>query len=211
MNTDVWLAYFSVVIIAVVLPGPATMLAAVHSIKYGVPKSLTTISGAASGVILISTLSVLGVGSIAYFSGIAFTIIRVAGALYLIFLGVLLWKKGISLVENYGVDKDSNIFGMYRQGLLVSITSPKTLTVSTAIFPQFIDPAFDLSAQFVVMISTFAILTTLYLLVTVYLANRTIGSLGDNVSYIFGKVIGGTMASIGGVLVVSAGRGIIKE
>lgn len=211
MNIEVWLAYFSVVIIAVVIPGPATMLAAVHGIKYGVPKSLTTISGTASGVILVSTLSVLGVGSIAYFSGLAFTIIKVVGALYLIFLGVLLWKNGISPVGDYGVDKDSNIFGMYRQGLLVAITSPKTLTVSTAIFPQFIDPAFSLGIQFAVLISTFAILTILYLLFTVFLASRTISGLEESTSRFFGKVAGCTVSCTGGVLLISASRTVIHE
>lgn len=206
MNFESWVAYISVVIVAVVMPGPATLLAATHSIRHGAPKSLATIFGILSGVVLVSTLSVLGVGSIAYFSGLAFSAIKVIGALYLILLGILLWKKGFGPVKNIEDEEIYDIAGMYRQGFLVAITSPKTLTVSTAIFPQFVDPSLSLAPQFLVLISTFVILTSFYLIFTVCIANHAFSNLGGNTSRILGRVAGGVMAGAGVALLVSTGR-----
>lgn len=159
MNLDSWFLFSSIALVATITPGPAVLLVATHSISCGRRRTVYTILGNISGLFIMSLLSVLGVGALVLYSATAFTIIKGAGALYLIYLGVRLWRHGFASPpahkEESSTEKTLSGMKMYSQGLMVALSNPKAIAFTTALFPQFIDHGYALVPQFVILVATF--------------------------------------------------------
>ena len=114
----------------------------------------------------MSSLSVAGVSYLILHSDTAFLLIKGAGALYLIYLGIKLWRTEFSLSGESGVARAANVPAVsrrYFQGVLIAMTNPKVIVFTTALFPQFIDPQAALAPQFVVLVITFMTLSAVCL------------------------------------------------
>ncbi|MBM9605055.1 LysE family translocator [Desulfopila inferna] len=170
MDLESWLLFSSIALVATITPGPAVLLVATHSISCGRQRTIYTILGNISGLFIMSLLSVLGVGALVLYSATAFTIIKGAGALYLIYLGIRLWKRGFATPVAYGwkssAAKRASGIKMYSQGLMVALSNPKAIAFTTALFPQFIDHNFALVPQFAILVVTF--MTYSFICLSVY-------------------------------------------
>jgi threonine/homoserine/homoserine lactone efflux protein len=159
MDLENWLLFSSIALVATITPGPAVLLVATHSINFGVNRTVFTILGNISGLFFMSLLSVLGLGTLILFSSTAFTLIKVAGALYLIYLGIRLWRYGFSSpsarLKKVSGSKSAGALKMYSQGLMVALSNPKAIAFTTALFPQFIDHRNALLPQFGILVITF--------------------------------------------------------
>lgn len=158
MEINSWLLFSSIALVATITPGPAVLLVATHSIGCGPTKAIFTILGNISGLFIMSLMSVLGLGAIVLCSTTAFTLIKYAGACYLIYLGIKLWRGGFTQVETAAHSlphkKISNL-RLYTQGLMVALSNPKAIAFTTALFPQFIDKSVQLLPQFAILVVTF--------------------------------------------------------
>nr|WP_275442957.1 LysE family translocator [Pseudoalteromonas sp. OOF1S-7] len=149
---------------ATATPGPAALLVSVHSLTFGFKKSLFTVLGNVTGLFAMSGLSVLGLSTIVLHSAVAFTVIKVLGALYLIYLGVKLWRHGLGTVDVHDSNRsNSHVLNLYCQGVLVALTNPKAIVFTTALFPQFIDVSVPLVVQFSVLVFSFMSLSVMCL------------------------------------------------
>lgn len=177
MNFESWLLYASVAFIASITPGPAILLASTHSASYGLKKTLATIGGNISGLFVMSTLSVLGLSTVLLHSTTVFVTIKFIGAAYLIYLGIKLWRNGFrggnqegnALAKNGKIPSSGNL---YFQGLFVALSNPKAIAFTTALFPQFIEPAQPLLPQFSILIATFMTFSATCLLAYGYAAGN---------------------------------------
>ena len=173
MTFESWLAFTSIALLATATPGPAALLVTVVSLSAGVKKSLLTILGNVTGLLVMSGMSVLGLSAVLLHSTFAFTVIKLAGAAYLVFMGIKLWKNGLG----NGADKGATIAsrknsGLYIQGILVALTNPKAIVFTTALFPQFVSVSTPLFPQFSVLVATFMGLSFVCLLIYSLLAQR---------------------------------------
>jgi threonine/homoserine/homoserine lactone efflux protein len=165
MNIDIWLGFLAIAIIATITPGPAILLVITHSLASGWTKTLPTISGNISGLFLMSLCSALGLSALVIHSSVAFLIIKLLGAIYLFYLGLMLWRNGIELALNAtGGTLTERKRGYYFQGLLVSLTNPKAIIFTTALFPQFISTQQALLPQFSILVATLISCSTLCLI-----------------------------------------------
>lgn len=155
MNIDTWLAFLSIALVATAVPGPAILLVITHNLQYGTARSLFTICGNITGLLLMSGCSVLGLTTLVMVSANAFTLIKTAGALYLIWMGIKLWRNGVrlELSPDY-VAKPASGKSLYLQGILIALTNPKAIVFTSALFPQFIDINQPLMAQFPLLVLT---------------------------------------------------------
>lgn len=166
MQIESWLLFSSIAFIATVTPGPAVLLVTTHTLQYGPLRTIMTIAGNVSGLLIMSACSVLGLNALILYSATAFTCIKLFGAAYLIYMGVKLWRSGIvQQNQGSGDGEQRSCVKLYGQGVLVALTNPKAIVFTTALFPQFIIVSEPLLPQFSILVCTFMTLSALCLLV----------------------------------------------
>lgn len=156
MVIERWLLFVSVALAASATPGPAVLLVTSHSLQHGWLRSLVTIVGNLTGLLLLSGLAVAGASSLLLGSPLAFAVMKVAGALYLGYLGLKLWRNGIVAGQRQAaLPAPPQLLNLYRSGVLLALTNPKALAFTAALLPQFLDPAEPLLPQFLILVTTF--------------------------------------------------------
>lgn len=197
MEIENWLLFSAIALVATITPGPAVLLVATHSLTHGVRQSVWTILGNISGLFVLSLLSVLGLGAMVLYSATAYNIIKIAGAAYLIYLGIRLWITGFSPLATPQEPQLKVVSGkplrMYGQGLMVALSNPKAIAFTTALFPQFINRELPLPPQFSVLVATFMCYSFICLLLYSYCSATTRATLrGTKVE----KIISRSFASL---------------
>lgn len=159
MSLETWLLFVAVSLIPAVSPGPGVLLAISNTLRFGRDATLASASGNTLGLILIGFAVAFGFGAIMSTSALAFTVLKFAGAAYLIYLGIKVWrdKSSFNSLEGCLANRKSHR-ALFSQALLVSITNPKAILVITALFPQFMrGTGFDLE-QTLILSLTYAAL-----------------------------------------------------
>lgn len=133
------LLLFSAAALALLLmPGPAVLYIVNRSIAQGAKAGLVSVAGIHVGTIFHVTAGVLGLSALLVASSTAFTVVKAAGALYLIWMGVQAWSG--SGVSEVGVDGPIRpLRRVFVDGVLVNTLNPKTAVFFLAFVPQFID------------------------------------------------------------------------
>lgn len=144
--------------VLIVIPGPAVLFAISRALAYGRRVALTTVVGGAAGNFTAATAVAVGVGAIIQTSVVIYTVIKLAGAAYLIYLGVQAIRHRRALQEAL-TTRTAPIGGgrTLVQGFIVGVTNPKSVVFFAAILPQFVDPsAGHASLQMMVLGAVFA-------------------------------------------------------
>lgn len=89
---DNYLLYIGVALATILLLGPAVMLTVNNSIQRGFLKSLAGIFGIATAILIVAAISATSIGVLLASSAVAFTVVKIAGAIYLIYLGIKMWR-----------------------------------------------------------------------------------------------------------------------
>ena len=149
MSPELYLAYLLTCIVIIIVPGPSVTLIIANSLSHGVRAGLLTVAGGQIGIAVMIALVGLGLASLIEALGWWFTVVRLAGAAYLIWLGIKLFRS----TGSFGETKRAPVprSGFFLQGFLVAVTNPKTLIFFGAFLPQFIDPAGSYSEQLLIM------------------------------------------------------------
>lgn len=205
MQVESWLLFCGIALIATITPGPAVLMVAVTSLSVGFKKTLAIVAGNVTGLFIMSTFSVLGLNAVILSSSIIFTIIKYVGAIYLIYIGMRLWKSGVGNFEVEGQKKvEEGVISLYTKGVLLAITNPKAIVFTTALFPQFIVITESLLPQFVLLVVSFMSLSFLCLSGYAFTFCRTKDGLNNFISQkILGKVFGSAFVGVGFLLAKS--------
>lgn len=143
MSVSAFIAYFSILFFATIIPGPSMLLALNHGANHGFAKTIYSGLGNLIGNLLMALLSILGLGVLLLSSGIVFSIIKWVGVIYLIYIGLRLIAEPVNNEElANSIAKPTPEKSMYRlfiDGFVVAVGNPKGILFFTALFPQFID------------------------------------------------------------------------
>ena len=155
MDFQTWLAFFAASCLIAVSPGSGAVLSMSHGLSYGVRKASATILGLQLGLLLILVIAGAGVGSLLLASEVAFSVVKVAGACYLIYVGFSQWRAG----DNSPLHGDEAApAGPWTKrclaGFLTNATNPKGIIFMVAVLPQFIDPKRPLLLQLLILLVT---------------------------------------------------------
>lgn len=154
-------------------PGPNSLLVLTHGALHGHRKTWFTVAGGALGFTALIALSMLGIGALLKASAGALTVLKLLGGAYLVWLGIQLWRAPpIHLGAEARSLEQARGGAMFRQGLLTAVSNPKALLFYGAFLPQFIDPARDLLAQFILMATIFVAVEILVEWLLAVLAHR---------------------------------------
>ena len=151
-----YILYLAAVLLLIVTPGPTMLMTLTNAVNHGPWRALASLSGSLTAAFMMMILSALGLGAVLAASEAAFTALKVAGAAYLVWLGVRTFRGGAGLPAGEGNDPPRR-GSLYVQGLLVGASNPKALLFFAAFFPQFIDPAAPFVPQFLVLSLTFVL------------------------------------------------------
>jgi threonine/homoserine/homoserine lactone efflux protein len=127
------LAAYTVAAVALILtPGPDTAFVLAQSVGGGRPAGVRAALGVAAGVLVHTVGAVIGLSVVFRISSLAYTAVRVAGAVYLLYLGVA------TLRGDGGIDVEGpTAEGSFRQGLVTNVLNPKVALFFLAFLPQF--------------------------------------------------------------------------
>jgi threonine/homoserine/homoserine lactone efflux protein len=121
-------------------PGPSNLYVLSRSVAQGTAAGLVAAAGLASGSLVHVTVTALGLAAILKLAPLAFTVLKLAGAGYLVFLGLkMLFAKTPPLTTDALLPKKP-LARVYRESALVEILNPKTALFFLAFLPQFADP-----------------------------------------------------------------------
>ena len=152
-------------------PGPNMLHVMTRSVRVGFARSIWTMAGCLSAVLVALAGSALGLGALLLAMPRLFDVIRYAGAAYLVWLGIKAWrgtvrndtaKDGTGKSEA-GLYPEMPVAGprlsvprLYGDALLTGLSNPKLILFAAAFFPQFIARGAPVPAQFAILVSTFA-------------------------------------------------------
>jgi threonine/homoserine/homoserine lactone efflux protein len=128
-----------------------------NAMSHGAPKAMASATGSISAALGMILLSSLGLGAVLAASDMAFLMLKVLGAAYLIYLGIKTFRSSASSFELPAAKLQRNISAkrLYLQGLLVGASNPKALLFFAAFLPQFVDPSKAWAPQFAILAATF--------------------------------------------------------
>lgn len=124
-------------IVIIVIPGPGVLFVVGRSIALGRRAGVLSVLGNSLGNIPAILLVAFGVGAIVASSVVAFTAIKIVGAVYLVYLGVQAIRHRKQRAERDGRGPAS-VVTLLRQGFIVGLTNPKTIAFFVAVLPQFV-------------------------------------------------------------------------
>jgi threonine/homoserine/homoserine lactone efflux protein len=155
---ELWIAFTLASAALLAVPGPTVMLVVSYALGQGRAGALATVPGVALGDLTAMTISLLGAGAILAASTTLFTALKLIGALYLVWLGIQLWRAGEALGPVAASGATRGRRRMFWNAYLVTALNPKSVVFFIAFVPQFVDPAAPPLAQFAVLEATFVIL-----------------------------------------------------
>lgn len=173
MALHLWLGFFLTTLVVALSPGPGAVLSMSVGIRLGYRHALKAILGLQTALLLQLTLVGLGLGAVLAASELAFLVIKLAGAAYLVWLGIQRWREPLA-IDEAGAEVNR---GFYRQGILVNLGNPKAIVFIAALVPQFIDPQAPQLPQFAVIALTMCSLDTAVMSCYALLASRFRGVL----------------------------------
>lgn len=151
MSFELFAAYL--VACFVIVPGPTATLIIANSLKHGSRAGLLNAAGTQAGLAIMIAIVGVGLSSVIAAMGHWFDWVRLAGAAYLIWLGWKMYRSAGETGEGAAAARPPR-GGFFLQGVLVALSSPKTLLFFGAFFPQFLDPARDYATQIAIMGAT---------------------------------------------------------
>ena len=140
LPTSHLLAFMVAAIVFLVIPGPSVLFVVSRSVVHGSAAGVATVVGNTAGVFVQVVAVAFGIGPLVERSITLFTVLKLAGAAYLVFLGVQAIRHRRSLTEALGSQAERKTLArIVLDGFTVGVTNPKAIVFIAAILPQFID------------------------------------------------------------------------
>ncbi|WP_439814686.1 LysE family translocator [Zavarzinia sp. CC-PAN008] len=170
MTLTVYLTFVAAALALILTPGPTTLLAVGHDLNRG-RRALWVVPGVMAGDAFAMTMSFLGVGAILATSATLFTILKLAGAAYLIWMAIQSWRAPVA-EQQIAVEHGVPGRRMMVQAFVVTALNPKSIIFYVAFMPQFLSPSVPAVPQMLVLGVTMVTLAGLATAAYVLLAGR---------------------------------------
>jgi RhtB (resistance to homoserine/threonine) family protein len=202
--------YLGFIIAGVLLnltPGADTMYILTRSITQGRRAGIYSVFGIGTGVLIHTTFAAFGLSIVLAKSAFAFNMIKYIGVVYLVYLGIKMIIEKNNLFDNKTQKiETTDLFKIYRQGLLTNVLNPKVALFFLSFLPQFINPQYAKGPiPFLILGVTFFATGTIWCLILAYAASFITRALRDN------DRIGKIMQKITGFIFIGLGIKILTD
>lgn len=206
MSIELWIAFVAASAVLLLIPGPTILTVISYSMTQGRRANLPLVAAVALGDSTALLVSLLGLGTLLATSAFWFTVVKWAGGLYLLCLGIKLLRAGSSPVQVLAPEVPRSRWRLFAHTYLVTALNPKGIVFFVAFLPQFIQPGASVTRQLGVLAVTFVLMATLN--ATLYAvfaasARRLLSSQGAQRRF---NWAGGSLLSIAGIWALLAKR-----
>ncbi len=139
IDTQTMLIFFPTAVLLALSPGPDNLFVIAQSAQNGRAAGLVVTLGLCTGLVGHTLAVAFGLAAIVRASAMAFTILKAAGALYLLYLAWQAWRAGCGSGQS-GAAPAQTAPALYRRGIVMNLTNPKVSLFFLAFLPQFADP-----------------------------------------------------------------------
>lgn len=206
MPVEPWLAFVAASAILLVIPGPTILTVISYSVAHGQRANIPLVAGVALGDCTALALSLLGLGALLAASAFWFTVIKLAGGLYLLYLGIKLLTAKISTPDSTVPIAPSSRWHLFLNTYLVTALNPKGIIFFVAFLPQFIDHRANVTLQLWILAGTFVLMaiinSTLY---AIFAASARTALASARAQRGF-NVVGGSLLGAAGIWALLARR-----
>lgn len=159
MTLHTWWLFTAAVFLLSGTPGPNMLHILSRSVEMGMKSSIVAMTGCLSAILLVLSASAAGLSTLLLALPGVFEVLRYAGVVYLVFLGVKAWRTKVPPLDVGGGELPRTVsrLALYRGGFAIGISNPKLILFAAAFFPQFINPALPQAPQFATLVATFAV------------------------------------------------------
>ncbi len=203
MDLQNYINYVVIAFFTITSPGAAILLAITTAMHMGFKALFFQTLGNVLGLFILSSVAMLGVGAILKTSTLFYTVFKIIGALYLVYLGVLqIRNRHTKLHLSKKAMQKLTFLTLFKRGFLVAVTNPKPILFFGAVFPLFIENGKNVTLQFFIMTLTFMFISFCSLMFYGYISKSAKAWFFDEAKLkIFYK--------ISGVLFIVMGIGLI--
>ncbi len=138
MNYEILLAFATATAALAIFPGPDNIYVLMQSIAYGKKFGLATVAGLMTGCLVHTSLLAFGISAVINENENLFFVIKLFGALYLLYLAFLVFKSDASLTLSGDVGPKKSLGHLFRQGFIMNVLNPKVTIFFLAFFPGFL-------------------------------------------------------------------------
>lgn len=160
MSMSLWLAFVAASAILLIIPGPTILTVIGYSMSHGRRATLALVAAVALGDSTALALSLLGLGALLAASAFWFTVVKWAGGLYLIHLGIRLLRAGTADSGIAVPRPPDSLWKLFGNTWLVTALNPKGIVFFVAFLPQFLAAERPVGPQLWTLAVTFVLLAT---------------------------------------------------
>ncbi|HEY8334189.1 MAG TPA: LysE family translocator [Tardiphaga sp.] len=204
MSLQLYLAFVAACIALALLPGPNVTLVIASGLRYGTRAALVVIAGTQVGLAIVIGIVALGLATLMATMGYWFDWVRLAGAAYLVWLGIALIRAPVQGVGSDAPPPPRG--GFFLQGLLVLLSNPKVLVFFGAFIPQFVDMEKDHISQVALLGVTFMVIAGVTDAIYALLAGRARKFFSARRTRLLSRISGGFMIGGGVWLALTRAR-----
>ena len=157
MSFSTWLSFVVASAVLLAIPGPTILLVIGQSLGAGRRNALPLVAGVALGDLTAMTLSLAGLGALLAAWATGFSLLKWAGAAYLVYLGVKLWRAPVT----QEAAPPLKAMAAFRQAYVVTALNPKGNVFFVAFVPQFVSPSAPFLPQAAILVATFVTLAAI--------------------------------------------------
>ncbi len=161
MSMEVWLAFVLAATLVLIIPGPTIILVMSQAVVHGRRSVIPLVLGVALGDLTAMTLSLLGLGAVMATSAALFTVLKWIGVIYLIYLGISLFRTQPDDRQEEIVISKLPRRSFLKSAYIVTALNPKGIAFFVAFMPQFVSSGSDPFYQLVILGTTFLVLATI--------------------------------------------------
>lgn len=166
MTLSTWWLFIAMTFVVSATPGPNMLLIMSVSARHGVRASVMAMLGCMTALLAMMSISAAGMGAVLQSSPQVFEALRLAGAAYLAYLGIKVWRAPVQDASEPGTTGAAQPAGppvvraaaIYREAFLVAASNPKAILFAAAFFPQFIHAGAPQVPQFALLLLTFSVI-----------------------------------------------------
>jgi threonine/homoserine/homoserine lactone efflux protein len=206
LSIESWIAFVAAATVLLLIPGPTILTVISYSMAHGRRANVPLVAAVALGDSTALVLSLLGLGALLAASAFWFTVVKLAGGLYLAYLGIRMLRAGISPQQAAAPAAPASRWRLFTNTYLVTALNPKGIVFFVAFLPQFINPAAPVTRQLWVLAATFVALATANATLYAVFAASARKVLGSPRAQRGFNLAGGSLLSAAGVWALLAKR-----
>ena len=203
MTIDSYLTFCAAALALAVVPGPTLTVIIANALRYGARAGLMNVAGTQAGVVIWLAVAVLGLNAMIEVMGVWFDLLRYAGAAYLIWLGIKLFRSKGDLAV--AVQRARPRGSFFLQGFVVIMSNPKMLVLFGALIPPFLTRGGNAPQETLLLGVTFAVIAATSDTCYALAAGRAGGWLSRSRIRVI-EVVSGCFLTAGGAWMALKGR-----